>query len=59
MHFVPLHNNAPSHNTTMLQQFLTKKKVLLFFTTPLPRQIWHLWTTFYSLKWNPTLRVAI
>lgn len=48
------HNNAHSHNATFVKQFLAKKSVTFLYRT-LTRQIWHLRTTFYSLKWNPTL----
>jgi len=42
-------NNAPSHKVTFAKQFLVKKSVTFLYHT-LTRQIWHLRTTFYSLK---------
>jgi len=54
-----LHSNAPSHNATFVEQFLAKKSVTILYLPPLLDKNWHLQTTFYSLKWKPTLRGAI
>lgn len=50
-------NRYMLHDTTsqLLSNSYLQRKDLLFFTTLLTHQIWHLQTIFY-LKWNPTLR---
>jgi hypothetical protein len=42
-------NNAPSHNATIDKQFLANKRVTVLCQRLTP-QVWHLRTTFYSLK---------
>ena len=54
--FLP-YNIAPCHCAAIFNQFLAKEHYCFYH--PLTYQIWHLQTTFYSLKCSPTLRGTV